>query len=284
MRSGDGDDGRGEQSRRTDQWRGRLDGGWHARSHVIEPPIQKQPRLPCTTLINLAFFGQLRVQGVHDASIDACTISQEMYQSWRNILTVTVTYKNAPLVELIVELRWGPGAVVGPLGLQQFSFGIPAAKDEEFYMHFAGLMFEKGYGRFERLVSPPMIAVASQAACRFRPTDPSVASPLFQVGQNVFTANALPPYKSWLDFAPALRIGVVALVEALKRAGVPPPQFTVQVVRYINAFRDNLTGGRSVQTFAKDVLGLALKLPLALTMLTAISKKFPSELSTISLS
>jgi uncharacterized protein (TIGR04255 family) len=174
---------------------------------------------------------------------------------------MTVTYNRAPLVELIVEVRWATGAVAVPGSSAPFQVTMPKTKDEELYMHLGALMSAAGYGRFERLVPPGFPSLPSTPACRFRPTDTAAEAPLFQIGQGLFTANALPPYKSWVEFAPVVKEGIERLLEAHVRAAMTPPEFNLAIVRYIDAFRDELTGGRSVQDFLRDVMGISLTLP-----------------------
>jgi uncharacterized protein (TIGR04255 family) len=122
-------------------------------------------------------------------------------------------------------------------------------------------MSAAGFGRFERLVPPGFPSLPSTPACRFRPTDPAAEAPLYQIGQGLFTANALPPYKSWVEFAPVAKAGIERLLEAHARAALAPPEFNLAIVRYIDAFRNDLTGGRTVQEFLRDVMGISLTLP-----------------------
>jgi uncharacterized protein (TIGR04255 family) len=179
---------------------------------------------------------------------------------------MTVTYGNAPLVELIAEVRWGAGGVTSQAGPPQaFQIAIPKTKDEELYMHLGALMSVAGYGRFERLIPPGFPSLPGQPACRFRPTDAVQPAPLYQVGNGVFTANALPPYRSWVEFHPVVAAGIDSLLEAHKRAAITPPDFNAVIVRYINAFRDNLTGGRTLQAFLREVLGIELTIPQAIS-------------------
>lgn len=173
---------------------------------------------------------------------------------------MSVTYKRPPLVEIIAEVRWGPGAPAGP---GDFPVALPKPKDEEFFMHFGMLAASKGYNRFERLVPPGLPVPFTNVACRFRPTDVNSQSPLLQVGPTVFTANALAPnYTGWKTFSPVVLAGLEMLFEAHAKAySGTPPKLTQCVVRYIDIFGDELTGGRSVQDFFSEVLKIDLGLP-----------------------
>jgi uncharacterized protein (TIGR04255 family) len=179
---------------------------------------------------------------------------------------MSVTYKKAPLVELAAELRWSTLGVppITPSSPPVFHLSMSRPKDDELYMHFGALMSAAGYGRFERVAPPGFPVMPSQVACRFRPTDIEKSAPLFQLGQGIFSANALPPYKSWVDFSPIVRIGIEALLEAHKRTGISAPAFNAVMVRYIDAFLDDLTKGRTVQEFLREVMDLNLVLPKAI--------------------
>jgi uncharacterized protein (TIGR04255 family) len=191
---------------------------------------------------------------------------------------VSVTYKNAPLVELVAEVRWGPlplpagaapalaGTPAGPPASQMWhAFSGP--KDEEIFVHFGALMSSAGYGRAERMIPPGFPVLTFQPAARYRRTDPEDQASLFQLGRTVFSANALPPYKSWQDFGPVVAKGLGILLDAYKKAALPLPEFHTALIRYIDAFRDDLTGGRSALPFLREVLGVNLMLPGVLVSL-----------------
>lgn len=185
---------------------------------------------------------------------------------------MSVTYQNAPLVELIAELRWTmPGAQQSaPQAQPGILLALPQARTEELFMHLAALMSTEGYGRFERTFPPGLPIPANQVACRFRPSDPDSQSPLFQVGPTVFTANALPPYESWSKFSPLVKRGMTLLLQAFERSKSEIPSFDTALIRYIDAFRDDLTDGRSLSEFLREVMRLELVLPRAiLTRATA---------------
>jgi uncharacterized protein (TIGR04255 family) len=193
---------------------------------------------------------------------------------------VSVTYKNAPLVELVAEVRWDPpplaaGAAPGVAGTpagshsSQMWHAFSGPKDEEVFVHFGALMSSAGYGRAERMIPPGIPVLAFQPAARYRPTDPDDQATLFQLGRSVFSANALPPYKSWQDFGPVVAKGLGIVVDTYKKAALPPPEFHTALLRYIDAFRDDLTGGRTALPFLREVLGLNLALPEALVSLSS---------------
>ena len=172
-------------------------------------------------------------------------------------------YTNPPLVELISELKWGPQ--VGETGTNLFQ--LPQqSKDEEVLMQFATVAASQGYARVERLVPHGFPLPPGLVACRLRPTDVTKKSPLFQLGRGVFTVNGLPPeYRSWADFTPVIQLGVDAMFRAYDQAGAPPPKISTAVVRYIDAFKSDLTDGRPLLEFLDKVLGVSITLPMAIT-------------------
>jgi len=182
---------------------------------------------------------------------------------------MSVHYRNAPLVELIAELRWGPSRpAVEAKNLASVGFMLPQAKDEEVFMNFGMLAAQNGFGRLERLVPAGIPLPPQFIACRFRPTDPNRQSPLFQIGKGIFSVNAVPPdYQSWESFCPVVRSGIETLIDAHRRADETLPEITQALVRYIDVFNDELTGDRSVSAFMSEVLGIEVTLPEAIRTL-----------------
>jgi uncharacterized protein (TIGR04255 family) len=183
---------------------------------------------------------------------------------------MSVTYRNAPLVELVAELRWDPFGLLPPVytapgtSLLHASLAAPRAKDEEIFQKFGAIVSERGYTRMERLIPKGFVAAPARAVCKFLPADPSMSSPKFQIGMGVVTVNATPPYKSWADFYPTVRTGIQATLEAFDQAGVARPNFDTALVRYIDVFKEKLTGGRDLLSFMRDVFGIHLTLPQAI--------------------
>ncbi|MGH8111044.1 MAG: TIGR04255 family protein, partial [Rhodanobacteraceae bacterium] len=159
------------------------------------------------------------------------------------------TFQNAPLVEIVAELRWAaPGlsakdkaghAVIAPLTL--------TSAIEPFFVRISGAVAKRGFDRSESIV-PAGPVLPHQMIYRYRRSDERPV--LAQVGPGRFSVNALPPYKTWAEFRPWLEYGVQALLESLE--GVPPLRASL---RYIDAFGPNLTDGRTAGAFLTDVLG-----------------------------
>lgn len=175
-----------------------------------------------------------------------------------------ITFKNSPLVELIVELKWD-------IGVQQIAGappGAPAgvalnpAECEAFFMRFTGPAFGAGYKQIERLVPHGFPLFAHQPVMRFRPGEGKGL--LFQVGPGILTVNAMPPYKSWADFEPEIRKALEALFQS-RSAAENAQRFTGLNLRYLDAFSGGLTQQRTVANFLKEVLGIEVHLPEAVT-------------------
>jgi uncharacterized protein (TIGR04255 family) len=182
---------------------------------------------------------------------------------------MSITFAKAPLVEIVAELRWGrlpqlatpPNqAITMPLQMA----GLNANKLDEFFMRLGGEIYQQGFNRAERLVPPGFPLMLFQPVYRYRKSGAADASVLFQAGPGLFSAHAIPPYRSWETFAPVVQAGVEALLKTRDETEKTFP-FTSVSLRYIDAFGSELTEGRDIGTFVKDTLGIKVALPEALT-------------------
>jgi uncharacterized protein (TIGR04255 family) len=168
-------------------------------------------------------------------------------------------YRHPPLIELIAELRWGsPLPTTQPPG----GFLLGTGLHEEFFMRFGSRAGALGYERVERLVPPGFPAVPFQAIYRFRKKEPEEGTTVYQVGAGVFSANITPPYHSWREFRPVVEEGVRILLETRNPSEKEMP-FTSASLRYIDAFGNKFTEGRSTGAFIRDVLGFVVEPPAA---------------------
>lgn len=174
-----------------------------------------------------------------------------------------ISYDNPPLIELIVELRWGTPAFLLPSAVAGTDAGAAITPQiaEHLFMHFGAVASGESYGRFERVIPPGFPLAPFQVAYRYRPTDSENNATLYQMGNGVFSVNALPPYKNWDQFKPVIQRGVQMRNEAFKRMGIEPPPFSSGIVRYIDAFQGPLLGNYSTRAFLTDVLGFKLTMP-----------------------
>jgi len=182
---------------------------------------------------------------------------------------MNATFENAPLVEIIAEIRWNPqpshlqvamghGTAATPvMALNTNSF-------EEFFMRFGGEVYQQGFELSERLVPAGFPMMLFQPVYRYRKAAREDASVLYQVGAGIFSANAIPPYRSWDTFSPTVEAGVLALLKTRSHGG-GEAVFSSVSLRYIDAFGPDLTEGRDIWSFFRDVLGIKLDLPAGLT-------------------
>jgi uncharacterized protein (TIGR04255 family) len=182
---------------------------------------------------------------------------------------VSTPLENAPLIELIAEVRWGAAPLQGSSPIQANGRGptfitAPTNQLDEFFMRFGGAIHSAGYSETERLVPPGFPFMEHQAVYRFRSRNESGTKSLYQVGPGLFSANAVPPYESWSHFEPIVRKGVEAVIGARPQSEKDAP-FLATNLRYIDAFGEALTGGRDIATFAEEVLGIQVSLPKAIT-------------------
>jgi len=175
-----------------------------------------------------------------------------------------LTFKHPPLLEIIAEVRWQPAQMLDPAaGVAMPVMPQLAAPYEGAFLKFTAKMGAEGYESVERLVpyNAPMLPHAP--VLRLRPKRGSKESTLYQIGPNMFSANATRPYTSWDDFKGKVELGLVALL------GCRPPQDTnaplIASLRYIDAFRGKLLNGAPTMDFLSEMLGVRIQLPQAIT-------------------
>ncbi|WP_395120549.1 TIGR04255 family protein [Rhodanobacter sp. FW102-FHT14D06] len=169
------------------------------------------------------------------------------------------TFRNAPLVEIVAELRWQvPQLAAADQAGNPIQLPIVLADNAmaALFHRTTTAVGNHGFDRLEQLVPPgsSMPVLLPQMMYRYRRTDEVPV--LAQIGPGMFSVNALPPYKSWKEFHPHLEGGVEGLLEAL----TDKPELNVNL-RYIDAFKHALTSGRDAKAFATEVLGFCLELP-----------------------
>jgi len=181
---------------------------------------------------------------------------------------MSISFKNAPLVELIAELRWNdsamPQAIPQPQAGQGIRIQFGGGNQEAFFERFGRGLSHLGFQSVERLVPPGFPIVNSQPVLRFKKNGSEPAPVLYQIGSGLFTANAVPPYGRWAEFRPDVEAGVSVLL-ATRDEGSKNTPFAAISLRYIDAFGASLTGGRDIGRFLSEVLGINLVLPSAIT-------------------
>lgn len=179
----------------------------------------------------------------------------------------TLSYNKAPLVELIVEIRW-PVDTVGIQGGPGFVSGLSPAFDI-WFQQLTSALRELGFHNLERLVPHHMPVLAHQALYRFKRIDDHY--PVVQFGHGIFTVNVGPPhYESWKVFRPYAEKVIAALV-ANKPVELELTEFSRASLRYIDAFDADLRNQTANFAFIRDDLGISIGLPSGL-LDTALSE------------
>lgn len=167
-------------------------------------------------------------------------------------------FRHPPLIEMIAELRWsGQGADAAPI----ITLGAESPA-EELFSRWSDRMGALGYEHVERLLPQGFPLPLGVPTLRVRQRTGAPQNTLFQIGPQIFTANATPPYLSWNDFAPTAQAGVLALLAARPESEKPAP-FQVSL-RYIDAFREPLIRGLSPLAFLTETLGVGVEVPPAI--------------------
>jgi uncharacterized protein (TIGR04255 family) len=181
---------------------------------------------------------------------------------------VSFTFRKAPLVEIVVELRWipphatatGDQALTVPVTVPFLS----SSKLDEFFMRVGSHLYQHGFTVVERLM-PPGFSVLHQPVYRYRKgMDPIPA--LVQAGDGIFSVHAVPPYHSWENFLPVVEQSLGALLEARDASQKSLPFVRVSL-RYIDAFTAQLRSGLSASDFISKVFNVSVSVPPALSQL-----------------
>lgn len=177
-------------------------------------------------------------------------------------------FESPPLVELIAEVRWNVQA--NHASTNPFLVDSSNHVHEEFFTRLLSELDRQGYGASERMVPVGFPLINQHPVIRYLKSanassghDKS-ASTLFQAGVGIFTVNAVQPYKSWEQFRPVVESGLQALMnsEPTREDG-----FTVSL-RYVDAFKEELTGGRTHRQFLEEVLGIQVIVPEVLKQIS----------------
>lgn len=121
-----------------------------------------------------------------------------------------VTLKNAPLVEVIFELRWGNVTRLSGAGVQ-FNF---TEEDTTFFPgQFHSVALEAGFGHTEKInvAELPIGGMQLPHLVTHRYRKASGAWPCYQVGLGIFTVNQVKGGYKWAVFKDAVVDGVALL-------------------------------------------------------------------------
>lgn len=164
-----------------------------------------------------------------------------------------IVYTNAPLVEVIVEIKWQltpvqstPNAAIDPF-LKLFE------------QEYIGWAERNGYPALERLVPegiPPEL-LPYRPLLRLRRE--ASAWPLIQLGPGLLTVNTVPPYDGWAKFSEVVKPAIQALFDCYPLASKSLLISQLEL-RYIDAFTDKLRLEHHNEFITKH-LGVSTNLP-----------------------
>jgi len=178
------------------------------------------------------------------------------------------SFRNAPLLELIAELRWQPPYPTLPVAQPGVQIAVPVGlgtlQIDNFLHQFGGEVYKRGFQRMERVYPSGLPVVQGQTIARYRSDAPGSTTIIYQVGAGLFSANAVAPYRTWKHFRPAVESGVEVLLQTREQNERTIP-FNPVSLRYIDSFKSDLSGGRDVAEFLSEVLKIELKLPEAIS-------------------
>ncbi|MEE4698586.1 hypothetical protein V2K91_25415 [Pseudomonas alliivorans] len=181
---------------------------------------------------------------------------------------MATTFRNAPLIEVIAEIKWGVGSIP-PEVFAQMSSGIglqvEGGDSEAFYSRVSEEVAARGITRAERLMPPGFPVFPGQVVYRYRSAIKQSPN-IMQVGPGVFTVNALPPYKSWGAFEHFLGEGLDALL-ASRPGGERDSEFASVNLRFINGFGKEFYPEQTRVEFLR-AMGFEVSLPEAMDQVT----------------
>ncbi|RUR01415.1 TIGR04255 family protein [Labedella endophytica] len=175
---------------------------------------------------------------------------------------MTRSFPNAPLVELVVEVQWDMVDLATDEDEGEFE-GVDSDY-EPFYRQVAQGLAEIGYSQAERLVPSNYMAPENTPTYRYTSPTDSDTSVVYQVGEGVFGINAVPPYKTWESFRPAVQAGLRVLLDAIEWRDTEKVFRRIDLA-YVDAFDDEFMGDGTRYEFLTKSLGFAFSPPAAIT-------------------
>ena len=173
-------------------------------------------------------------------------------------------FANAPLVEIVVEVRWGIGMKTIALrpGVQNIYPAFASDGTQKLATEFfQELIKQSNDWGLEQVLPTGVMAPPNQIAHRYRRSSESI---MYQLGPGIFAINATPPYHSWDSFRPVVARGLESLDVCLERlSGKEGSDRTCSQisVRYIDGFKGDLKGNVGNWQFLSSTLNIGINLP-----------------------
>lgn len=172
----------------------------------------------------------------------------------------TTYYRHAPLIELIVEVRWP---------ISEPSNGNPTVVTgsspyfDNWFHELTNRLASEGLTVLERLTPHDMPSFAHQPVFRYSLATEELF-PKCQFGHGVFTINIGPPnYRSWKSFRAQIQSYLNSLCASMPD-GAPFRGFNHASLRYIDVFTGELRARQAHFPFTKEKLGVVIELPKGL--------------------
>jgi uncharacterized protein (TIGR04255 family) len=171
--------------------------------------------------------------------------------------------KNAPLVEVIFEVRW---RLHGAPNVPPAFYTDPGYT--LLYDRFARFATRKGFGEVEKTVTSPVPAVipGHQILARFRRSS-TMRFPIWQIGQGIYAANETAASYEWSKFRRLALDGLSAVVDGYPSAATFSLEVERAELKYRNVFSPPIASSNNFIEFINNDTRLQIKLDAFLTKL-----------------
>ena len=165
---------------------------------------------------------------------------------------MTKVLKNSPLREVITTISWGADPTHPDSPLED--------KEAEEFFNFRERLTSKmsdiDYPR-SQIVTPPNTPLWRKAPnIRFFQNKEGMGNTIYQMGPEVLSINARPPYDTWEGLLPTIENGINILLDEL-----PGQKKFYTSIRYINAFTQQFYKEKSLLQFVNEDLKFKISIP-----------------------
>lgn len=172
---------------------------------------------------------------------------------------------NAPLVEVVFELRWALQSDSTPLGTLQNDPGLIPLLDA-----FTKNAKKLGFASSKQLVSPLQTGPYGVVRRYYKGDDKPF--PLLQIGPGIFACNDASQYE-WSSYKTLITKGLTSLFSSYPKLGFFPLAPILLELRYVDVFDRSLFGQVALFEFLQRGTSLKLDLPPMLSDRNAFSGK-----------
>lgn len=159
---------------------------------------------------------------------------------------------NAPLSEVVFELRWGLPEVAGTPAPFQSDPGYSVLADS-----FASEAKRAGFA-FERVMNPGHVFARAVDRRYYLSKDQNF--PILQIGPGIFAANQSAEY-TWVDFKKLVTKGISILISSYPKMKTFALRPNYLELRYIDVFEEELIGTIDFVKFLNEATTIEVALP-----------------------